>query len=37
MQLESNLKKHFEESASVKMKFIEENEELFQKVVEVVY
>jgi len=37
MQLESNLKKHFEESAEVKMKFIEENEELFQRVVEVVY
>lgn len=37
MQLESNLRKHFEESANVKMKFIEENEELFQKVVVVVY
>ena len=37
MQLESNLKKHFEESANVKIKFIEENEELLQKVVDVVY
>ena len=37
MILESNLKKHFEESAEVKMKFIEENDELFQKVVNVVY
>jgi len=37
MQLESNIRKHFEESASVKMKFIEENEELLQKVTDVVY
>ena len=37
MKLESNLRKHFEESAEVKMNFIEENEELFQKVVDVVY
>lgn len=37
MQLESNLRKHFEESANVKMKFIEENEELFHKVIDVIY
>lgn len=37
MILESNFKRHFEESAKVKMKFIEENEKLFQKVVDVVY
>jgi hypothetical protein len=37
MQLESNLRKHFEESAQVKIKFIEENEELLQRVIEVVY
>ena len=36
MQLESNLRKQFEESARVKMKFIEENEELFHKVIEAV-
>ena len=37
MQLESNLKNHFEESANVKIKFIEENEKIFKKIIEVVY
>lgn len=37
MQLESNLRKHFEESANVKMKFIEENEELLRRVIDVIY
>lgn len=37
MLLESNLKKHFEESSNVKLQFIKDNEILLQEVVNVIY
>jgi phosphoheptose isomerase len=36
MQLESNLRNHFEESANVKMEFIKLNEQNLQNVIKVI-